>query len=47
MKKVLKKFIKDIRPDLTDEEIEREAHKLEIMLVDRLVEIGDDNKSEK
>jgi len=45
MKQVIMKFIKDIRPDLSEEEIEKEARILEIMIVDRLTELGDDWKS--
>jgi hypothetical protein len=41
MIQVIKKFIKDIRPDLSEEEVEKEAHILEVMIVDRLAEIGD------
>jgi hypothetical protein len=41
MIQIIKKFIKDIRPDLSEEEVEREARMLEVMIVDRLAELGD------
>jgi hypothetical protein len=46
MKKVLKIYIKDILPDLSEEELEREAHKLEVMLIDRLVELKGRNNNQ-
>ena len=46
MKQMLMKFIKDIRPDLSEEELENEAHILEVMIVDRLAEIKGRNNNQ-
>lgn len=39
MKQIIIKFIKDIRPELTEDELEREARKLEAMLLSRWEEM--------
>ena len=46
MIKVIKKFIQDINQNLSEEELEREAHILEVMIVDRLAEIKGRNNNQ-